>query len=173
MIRFVFSLRNTIIGLIILIISVTRESELGLVNCFLICCSNQKIHILRNLMMVSPLSHIARFGLHHSPYSLLFTFSDVLCKGNQDTSFNSKQEMGRNVLGMNLSSGIFSCIFPKFENNDYKRHANVNGFKNLLMKLLIFAKRNKRKISQRLRKLVIYRGDWEPSVRGGTSRKYF
>lgn len=36
--------------------------------------------------------------------------------------------------------------------------ANVCGFKKLLTKLLIFAKRNPRKIRQKLTKLVIYKG---------------
>lgn len=81
--------------------------------------------------MFIPLSHMCGFGLHHFPYSLLFTFSDVLHRGNQDTSLNSKQEMGRNILAMNLSFGIFSYIFPKFENNDYKKDASGTGFKKL------------------------------------------
>lgn len=79
MIRFGFSLGNAIAGLVVLIISVARESEVGQVSYFFICCSDKrKIHILRTSMMLSSLSHVAGFGLHHSPYSLLSTFSDVL-----------------------------------------------------------------------------------------------
>lgn len=79
MIRFGFSLGSAIAGLVVLIISVARESEVGQVSYLFICCSDKrKIHILRTLMMLSSLSHVAGFGLHHSPYSLLSTFSDVL-----------------------------------------------------------------------------------------------
>lgn len=84
MIRFVFSLKSTIAGLVILIISVTRLSELRQVSWFLVWCSDQNIHPLRNLIVLSPLTHLAGFGLHHFPYCLLFTFSDILSKGNQD-----------------------------------------------------------------------------------------
>lgn len=73
----------------------------------------------------------------------------------KDTSSNSKQKMERQVLGMNLSFGIVSYILPKFENDYNKRDADVNGFKKLLMNLLIFAERSTRKISQKLTKLVI------------------
>lgn len=127
MIRFVFSLRSTVTWLVILIIPVTRKSEVGQVTCFFICCSDKnKLCILRNLMVLSSLSHMAGLGLPHSPYFLLFTFSGVFCKGNKDISSSSKQEVSRNVLGMNLSFGIFSYSLPKFENNYYERNANVN-----------------------------------------------
>lgn len=84
----------------------------------------------------------------HSPYSLLFTSSDVLYKGNQGTSSNSKQEMGRNILGMNFSFGIFLHILLKFENTDCKRNINVNGFKELWWNCLLLQKETQEKLDK-------------------------
>ena len=87
-------------------------------------------------MVLSSLSHMAGLGLPHSPYSLLFTFTDIFCKGNKDISSSSKQETGRNVLGVNLTFGIFSSSLQIFENNYDERDANINGLLIYLYNLL-------------------------------------
>ena len=73
---------------------------MGQVSYFFICClGKRKLHILRTSVVLSFLSHMAGFGLHHSPYSLLSIFSDVLWKGHKDTFSKSKQELGRKTWG--------------------------------------------------------------------------
>lgn len=66
-------------------------------------------------MVLSPLSPMAWFGLCHAPYSLLLASSDVLYKENRDTSSSPKQEMGRNILEMNLSLEFFHIFFQNLK----------------------------------------------------------